>query len=162
MNRTISIAPVRKSIVVQATPAKAFEVFTAGIDRWWPKTHCIGAAPLKQSGIEPFVGGRWYNKCEDGSEVVIGHVRTWQPAECFIVTWEINAAWKPDVRAELASEVEVRFIADGTGGTRIELEHRNFERMGQEAGQKMRDNVDGGWPGVLELFSKEVSSEART
>jgi glutathione S-transferase len=33
LNRTITIAPVRKSIVVQATPQRAFEVFTAGIDR---------------------------------------------------------------------------------------------------------------------------------
>ncbi len=50
MNRTITIAPVRKSIVVQATPQRAFEVFTAGIDRWWPKTHGIGEAPVKEPG----------------------------------------------------------------------------------------------------------------
>jgi hypothetical protein len=34
VNRTISIAPVRKNLVVEATPQKAFEVFTVGIDRW--------------------------------------------------------------------------------------------------------------------------------
>src|SRR5258708_4592036 len=39
VNRTISIAPVRKTIVVQATPESAFAEFTAGLDRWWPKTH---------------------------------------------------------------------------------------------------------------------------
>jgi hypothetical protein len=49
LNQTITIAPVRKTIVVQATPQRAFEVFTAGIDRWWPKTHGIGAAPVKES-----------------------------------------------------------------------------------------------------------------
>ena len=34
--RTIRIAPVRKSVVVETGAARAFAVFTAGIDRWWP------------------------------------------------------------------------------------------------------------------------------
>lgn len=157
MNRTISIAPVRKTIVVQATPEKAFAVFTAGLDRWWPKTHNIGTAPLRESIIEPFVGGRWYSKCEDGSEAVVGHVSVWQPAERFVVSWEISAQWKPDARLALASEVEVRFVAEAAGGTRVELEHRKFERMGVQDGETMRKGVDGGWPGLLELFAKEVS-----
>ena len=83
MNRTISIAPVRKTIVVQATPERAFAVFTAGLDRWWPKTHGIGSAPVRESIIEPFVGGRWYTKCEDGSEAVVGHISVWLPSERF-------------------------------------------------------------------------------
>ncbi|HWJ33752.1 MAG TPA: SRPBCC family protein [Steroidobacteraceae bacterium] len=158
MNRTISIAPVRKTLVVQATPEQAFEVFTAGINRWWPKSHGIGAAPIRESIIEPFVGGRWYTTCEDGTEVVVGHVGVWQPPERFVVSWEISAAWKPDARAAFASEVEVRFVADITGHTRVELEHRNFERMGTAAGETMRNNVNGGWPTILELYAKEVSA----
>jgi uncharacterized protein YndB with AHSA1/START domain len=158
VNRTISIAPVRKTIVVQATPERAFAVFTAGLDRWWPKTHNIGTAPLRESIIEPFVGGRWYSKCEDGSEAVVGHVSVWQPAQRFVVSWEISAQWKPDARVALASEVEVRFVAEAAGATRVELEHRNFERMGVADGEVMRKGVDGGWPGLLELFAKEVSA----
>ncbi len=158
MNRTISIAPVRKTIVVQATPERAFAVFTAGLDRWWPKTHNIGSAPIRESIIEPFVGGRWYSKCEDGSEAVVGHVSVWQPAQRFVVSWEVSAQWKPDARVALASEVEVRFVADAAGGTRVELEHRNFERMGVADGETMRKGVDGGWPGLLELFAKQVSA----
>ena len=53
----LQIAPVRKSIIVQATTKKAFDVFTAGIDRWWPKTHGIGEGPVIESVIEPFVVG---------------------------------------------------------------------------------------------------------
>jgi hypothetical protein len=157
LNRTISIAPVRKTVVVQATLQKAFEVFTAGIDRWWPKSHGIGAAPIRESIIEPFVGGRWYTRCEDGADVVIGHVSVWQPAERFVCTWEISANWKPDARAAFASEVEVRFVAEAAG-TRVELEHRNFERMGETEGETMRKGVDGGWPGMLELFAKQASN----
>ena len=110
VNRTISIAPVRKTVVVQASPEKAFEVFTARIDRWWPKSHGIGTAPVSETIIEPFVGGRWYTKHEDGTEAVVGHVLIWQPGERFVVSWEISAKWKPDPRLAFASEVEVRFV----------------------------------------------------
>jgi hypothetical protein len=66
VNRTVEIAPVRRTIVIEASPQRAFEVFTAGIDRWWPKTHSLGSSPLVRSVIEPFVGGRWYTLHEDG------------------------------------------------------------------------------------------------
>ncbi|MDB6086075.1 MAG: hypothetical protein JWN43_3956 [Gammaproteobacteria bacterium] len=162
MNRTISIAPVRKTLIVHATPARAFDVFTAGIDRWWPKSKGIGAAPIRESIIEPFVGGRWYTKCEDGTEVVVGHVSVWQPPERLVVSWEISATWKPDPRAAFTSEVEVRFIADMSGHTRVELEHRNFERMGIVDGETMRNSVDGGWPTILDLYGKEASAQDAT
>jgi len=157
MKSTIRIAPVRKSLIVDATPEHAFDVFTAKIDRWWPKTHGIGASLIQQSVIEPFVGGRWYTRCEDGTDVVIGHVLAWQPGARLVVTWEVNAAWKPDARVTFASEIEVRFVADAAGGTQLELEHRNFERMGAAEGETMRSAVDSGWPGLLQLFSAEAS-----
>jgi uncharacterized protein YndB with AHSA1/START domain len=161
LNRTVQIAPVRKSVVVAASAERAFAVFTAGIDRWWPKSHALGATPVRESIIEPFVGGRWYTRHEDGTEVVVGHVRVWQPAERFVVSWEISADWKPDARSAFASEVEVRFAAEPGGGTRVELEHRNFERMGAAQGEKMRNEVDGGWPTLLELFAREAAQQAR-
>ena len=153
MSKTIRIAPVRKTVLVQATRARAFEVFTAGLDRWWPKSHSIGDSPVRRSIIEPFVGGRWYTTGEDGIEVVVGHVTVWQPPERFVVSWEISANWKPDARVAFASEVEVRFSAQDAGHTRVDLEHRNFERMGIAEGETMRNNVDGGWPLILELFA---------
>lgn len=157
MSQTIKISPVRKTVIVKASPEEAFEVFTAGIDRWWPKTHGIGTAPVRESIIEPFVGGRWYTKCEDGTEAVVGHVRVWEPAHRLVLGWEISAQWKPDARTAFASEVEVRFLAEGSTATRVELEHRNFERMGAVDGETMRNNVDGGWSKILELFAVEVS-----
>jgi uncharacterized protein YndB with AHSA1/START domain len=160
MNPTVSIAPVVKSLTVKASPQRAFEVFTAQIDRWWPKSHGIGAAPVRRSVIEPFVGGRWYTQHEDGSESVVGHVRAWQPGRQFIVSWEISAAWKPDARAALASEVEVRFAAESAANTRVDLEHRNFERMGQAEGETMRNAVDNGWPALLSLFANEAANNA--
>lgn len=75
MNKTIQPAPVRKSVVVHAAPARAFEVFTARIGSWWPKSHHIGTSEPQTGIIEPREGGRWFERGIDGVECDIGHVR---------------------------------------------------------------------------------------
>ena len=160
MTRTVPIAPVRKSVLVRATPAEAFDAFSPRIDRWWPKTHGIGAAPVRESVIEPFVGGRWYTRCEDGLDVTVGHVRAWEPGRRLVFSWEISADWKLDARVAYASEVEVTFTAEADGQTRVDLEHRGFERMTAPGGETMRNAVDGGWPALLALFAGEAARGA--
>ena len=44
MNAPIVIAPVRKSVRVKAPVARAFDVFTSGLSRWWPLDHGVGGA----------------------------------------------------------------------------------------------------------------------
>ena len=156
MTQTIAIAPVRKSIRVNASQAHAFDVFTSGLDRWWPRKASIGTAPMKTAVIEAGVGGHWYELGEDGSRAIVGKVLVWDPPNRFVVTWDINGNWKPDI--SIGSEVEVRFVADGPNATLVELEHRKFERMGAEAGETMRRHVDGGWPGMLEHFRKKAEA----
>ena len=80
----------------------------------------------------------------------------WEPPARFVVSWDINSQWKPDTT--VSSEVEVKFIPDGANATRVELEHRKFERMGAEPGEVMRQSVDGGWPGMLERFKSEAEA----
>ena len=156
MNQTVAIAPVRKTIHVKASAAHAFEVFTAGLDRWWPKDHGIGKTPRKAVVMETRLGGHWYELAEDGTQTNVGRIVAWEPPQRFVMTWDINSAWKPDTT--VSSEVEVRFIADGASTTRVELEHRKFERMGAEPGTKMRNAVDGGWPKILEFFRVRAES----
>ena len=158
MNQAAQIEPVRKSIVVGTSPQRAFEVFSSGLDRWWPKSHGIGSTPLAQSIMEPFVGGRWYSKHENGTEVTVGHVLAWEPGRRLLVTWEINAQWHSDPRPAFTSEVEVIFADAGEGRTRVNVEHRAFERMGEEGGNTMRGAVDGGWPHLLELFAQAAAA----
>jgi uncharacterized protein YndB with AHSA1/START domain len=156
MTATITIAPVRKSIHVNASQARAFDVFTSGLGRWWPLDHGIGKTPRKSVAMETRLGGHWYELAEDGTQTNIGKIIVWDPPRQFVMTWDINSQWKPDTT--VSSEVEVRFIAEGATATRVELEHRNFERMGVEGGEKMRKDVNGGWPGLLEMFKARAEA----
>jgi len=154
--QTITIAPVRKSLRINASQAYAFDVFTSGLGRWWPAGHTIGKPPRKTSILETRLGGRWYEVSEDGSEANVGKVLVWEPPHRFVVSWDINSKWKPDT--SVSSEVEIRFVPDGPKATIIELEHRKFEQLGAEAGQSMRRDVDGGWPGVLQHFKNAAEA----
>jgi len=156
MTAAIQIAPVRKSIRVNAEPARAFEVFTAGLGRWWPRDKGIGKLPMKSAIMETRLGGRWYELADDGTQTNVGRIIVWEPPQRFVITWDINSKWKPDTT--ISSEVEVKFIPDGINGTRVELEHRKFEQMGAEQGETMREHVDSGWPGMLERFKAEIEA----
>jgi uncharacterized protein YndB with AHSA1/START domain len=156
MTTTLTIAPVRKSVRVNATQQHAFEVFTSGLGRWWPRKTGIGKPPMKTAVLEPRLGGRWYELSEDGSQADVGKVVVWEPPHRVVFSWDINSKWKPD--NTVSSEVEVRFRADGPNATQVELEHRNFENLGAEGGASMRKDVDGGWPGILGHFKTAAES----
>jgi uncharacterized protein YndB with AHSA1/START domain len=155
MNQVIKPAAIRKVFTVRGTPQKAFEVFTAGIDRWWPKQHHIGKSPLKKAVIEPSVGGRWYGLHDDGTESLWGDVLNWEPPHRLVLAWRITSDWTYD--PALLTTVEARFIALAGTETRVEFEHRDLERFGDsEAARRTRDSMDGGWLKILESFKAVV------
>jgi len=152
-----SVAPVVKTITVKATPARAFEVFTANMTRWWPITHTIrtSGAPIAEVVLEPRVGGRWYERGTDGTECGWGHVIAWEPPNRVVLAWQINAEWKFD--PSLISEVEVRFQAQGTDMTLVRLEHGKLEAFGEGA-EKVRQAIssEGGWGVLLQAYADAV------
>jgi uncharacterized protein YndB with AHSA1/START domain len=147
----IKPAPVRRSVFVKASPEHAFKVFTAGFDRWWPKSHSVGSAPQKAALIEPRAGGRWYEIGEDGSQTQWGEVMVWEPPTRLVLVWSVDADWK--YAPDLHTEVEVRFIPEGDG-VRVDLEHRNLEAFGQRA-EEVKAKIDNpnGWGGLLRMFA---------
>ncbi len=149
----IKIAPVRKQVTVAASQQRAFALFTNEMSRWWPATHSILKSPLKQYVIEPRVGGRWYALGEDGSRGETGYVIDWQPPARLVLAWQLSGEWQFD--PDLVTEVDVQFIAESERVTRVELEHRNLQRMGDKA-EQVRGMVDapGGWSAILESFKK--------
>jgi uncharacterized protein YndB with AHSA1/START domain len=152
----IKIAPVRKQITVRASQQRAFDWFTREMSRWWPPSHSILKSPLKQYIVEPLAGGRWYAIAEDGSTAQTGYVIEWQPPEKLVLAWQLNADWQFD--SELITEVEVQFVAESATVTRVELEHRNLQRMGDSAAM-LRSMVDAprGWTAILEAYGNSVS-----
>ena len=156
MSTQIRPAPVRKTIFVDASPEHAFDTFTAGIGRWWPKSHKIGQAELDRPVIEPGEGGRWYEIDVDGSECELGKVLVWDPPSRLVIIWQLTAEFQFD--PDLETEVEVRFTPEGSG-TRVDLEHRYLERLGESA-DKLREAVDapGGWSGLLELYAEAAKN----
>ena len=156
MTVAIKPAPVRKSVTVDAPIARAFDVFTAGFGRWWPASHSIGKSRIRNAVIEPRVGGRWYEIGEDGSECEWGEVLAWQPPNRVLLAWRIGIDWRFD--PGLLTEVDVRFTALGDDATRVELEHRLLENMGEAAGTAREIfESDRGWTGLLASFRAEAS-----
>ena len=149
----MSVEPVRKQVLVEASQAHAFAVFTDGIDRWWPREHHIGTSPLKRQVLEPQVGGRWYAISEDDTQCDIGKVLVWEPPARLVLSWQINGAWQSD--PTFLTEVEVTFTIEGPKRTRVVLEHRNLDRY-REAAPAIRKSIDspGGWGGMLERFAR--------
>jgi uncharacterized protein YndB with AHSA1/START domain len=149
---------VRKTVTVEASQEHAFDVFTAGFDRWWPRSHHIGEAEMAEAIIECREGGRAYERGVDGSECDWGRVLVFERPSRLVVSWHLQGDWRYDPDPEKASEYEVRFIPEGENRTLVEFEHRNFERHGADA-QKIADTVgsEGGWSGLLEMFAKEAA-----
>jgi len=106
------------------------------------------------------VGGRWFERGVDGSECDWGKVLEWEPPHRLVVTWQINGEWKYDPDPGHASEIEVRFTADGPSQTIVELEHRHLDRL--VLAQAIHDGIKGGggWGALLELFAATAAKEA--
>jgi hypothetical protein len=75
------------------------------------------------------------------------------------MAWQVTPAWKFEPELARCSEVEVWFTAEVNGTTRVDLEHRHFERHGEGAAS-MRAMVDspGGWGTLLQLFGDRVAA----
>ncbi|MEV6846453.1 SRPBCC family protein [Actinoplanes sp. NPDC051411] len=147
---------VRREIVVDVPPERAFELFTAEMTSWWPADHHIGSAPIAEVLIEPRPGGRWYTRHEDGTETSTGVVVAWEPPGRFVVTWQIGADWK--FHTDLVTTVDVRFEPAGDGRTRVRLEHRDLDAFGADAAAMKKTFEDpGAWDSTLRAYASAAS-----
>jgi uncharacterized protein YndB with AHSA1/START domain len=146
-----TIEAVKKSLMVNCRPERAFEVFTREIGSWWPTgEYSIGGEKITEVVFEERVGGRIFERHSDGGEGEWGRVLAWEPPHRFVMSWY------PGKDATSATELEIRFAPEGDG-TRLELEHRGWEILGEQAAES-RDGYDGGWPTVLGHFERAFES----
>ena len=167
MSRTLSEAVVRKSVRVAAPIERAFSVFVEQMETWWPATHHIGKVPFEAIFVEPRVGGRWYERNADGQQCDWGTVLAWEPPHRVTFSWHVGPGhdqpdWVSDPDMARASEVEIRFTAEGPHATLVELEHSKLERHG-EGYEQLRALFDGpgAWGHILDLYAKAAEKDAQ-
>lgn len=150
-----TITPVFKSVTVAVPAERAFEAFTQQMGSWWKPDYSIGESPFVDVRLEPREGGRWFEVDADGNECPWGRVMVWEPPRRVVLAWQIDGQWQYDPAFE--TEVELRFVTEGSSVTRVELEHRHLDRFG-EAAPGLREQFDGpgGWSGLLELFAESA------
>ena len=141
------IEPVRREVTVAASVEETFRLFTVDMAAWWPlETHSMAADREDGTSVARLVfearqGGRLYEIADDGTEGTWGRVLTWEPPNRLVL------AWKPNLRDEPETEVEVTFAAIETG-TRVSLEHRGWELLGERA-EAAAAGYRSGWAYIL-------------
>jgi uncharacterized protein YndB with AHSA1/START domain len=154
MNEESTATSVRQSVVVDTPIDKAFRVFTEDFGRFKPAEHNLMGAEIAETVFEPRVGGHLYDRAVDGRECRWARVLAYDPPHRVVISWDISPMWQIETDPDKTSEVEVRFIAEDPGRTRVELEHRHLDRHG-EGWEGLRGAVDsdGGWPLYLQGFA---------
>jgi len=140
--------PLRLSFEVACSPEHAFSVWTDAIGTWWPPDHTVSGRPqavVLQSGI----GGRIFERTADGVEHDWGEVTVWDPPSALGYRWHIGRD-----RAA-ATEVSIEFVPQGDS-TRIDIEHRGWERFGADAAV-WRERNQTGWDTVIPHFQSAVT-----
>ncbi|HVO53296.1 MAG TPA: SRPBCC family protein [Solirubrobacterales bacterium] len=153
---------ITQATTVDAPIEHVFQLFTDGIGSWWDPNHHLIEGPIERMVFEPRVGGAIYDVGADGSECRWARVLAYDPPDRVLFTWDIGLDWKIEPDPAKASEVEVRFSAEGTGRTRVELTHSHLDRHGP-GWESMREAVasPGGWPAGIERFAAELAAPTR-
>ena len=136
------ISPLRISFEVACPAEHAFAVWTSRIGTWWPRDHTVTGEADLTVVLEGEVGGRIFERTSGGVEHDWGAVTIWDPPATLGYSWHLGRD------RDDATDVEVRFVAEGEATTRIEIEHRGWERLGESA-TVWRDRNRIGWETML-------------
>ncbi|OBI79948.1 SRPBCC family protein [Mycobacterium sp. E740] len=155
-------AVVRHDITVNAPLERAFRVFTERFGDFKPREHNLLGAPIVETVFEPRVGGHIYDRGEDGSVCAWARVLVFEPPRRIVFSWDIGPTWQIESDLARSSEVEVVFIPESDGRTRVTLEHRHIERHG-DGWDSVASGVGGeaGWRLYLRRYGDLLAAEAQ-
>jgi len=142
--QTQKVAPVTRSVRVNAPVETAFALFTAHIGAWWPLGS--GHSVYGKDAVVAFEGEVLVERF--GAEVAVwAEVVAWEPPAGFRLTWH------PGTDPDHATDLEVTFAADAEA-TLVTLVHTGWERT--RAPQEMARNYDTGWAYVLGWYDAMI------
>jgi uncharacterized protein YndB with AHSA1/START domain len=145
------IEAVRKSVIVPASPDRAFELFTARFGDWWPlATHSVGTDKAAGVSFGAQVGAIILETLADGTTSVWGTITRWDPPDRVAFSWH---AGTPEAEAGL---VEVTFTPSGPGSTLVELAHTGWEN--RPDGASARAGYQAGWDPVIECYARAAAA----
>jgi uncharacterized protein YndB with AHSA1/START domain len=130
----MDVPDVHKAITVPAPVAQAFAVFVERPVEWLPPEHTFirGESAVV---MEPWLGGRFYERGANGSEAVRGTVLIWEPPYRLTMTWRVGAGWRPVADDEHASRIAIEFTPAGAAATEVTFTYRELHRHGAMAEQ---------------------------
>lgn len=143
--------PIRQATTVRSSVAHTFEVFVGQLDQWWPlRTHSMGTQRVTGVTVERRAGGRVYETWDNGETRTWGTLLAWEPPTRFVLTWDIV---QPPV-----TEVELTFRALAPSLTRVQVEHRGWEKLTDDQLAGLRGDYAAGWAMILRRFGAAVSA----
>lgn len=155
MSTSSELAPVVRAVTVDVPPEQAFATFTQRLAEWWPlEMFSLFGEKSSVVRFEERAGGRAVEVRASGEEAHWADVLEWEPPRRVVL------AWKPSPDSPAPTELEVTFTSRGSG-TRVEVEHRGWERLGALA-DEARAGYDSGWKTVLGLYAEHTGAAARS
>jgi uncharacterized protein YndB with AHSA1/START domain len=140
--------------VVPFSTAAAFEKFRHDITQWWPREFTWSGEGLEALYFEGRKHGMFWERGPEGFRIDMARVMRWVPPERMVLRWHVGPNMMPEPNPSRASEVEIKFIAEEPGRTRIEVEHRCFSNHGAGAeGYRAVMGSVKGWPMILKAFA---------
>lgn len=148
---------------VEASPERAFDVFTREIGAWW-RPDPLFAITSRGDGVLAFEGeeeGRLVTRLPDGSTFEIGRVTVWRRGEHLAFDWR-HEGFPP----ERTTRVEVTFAAVG-GETKVTVRHFGWAELPREhaARHGFPDRITQlraaeWWQRSLEAFTRRATPDS--
>jgi hypothetical protein len=146
--------PLTLGFEVDCPPGRAFELWTTRISTWWPPDHTVTGRKDLTVVLEPYVGGRIFERTPDGERHDWGEVTVWEPPDRLGYLWHLRGD-----RVD-ATEVSVRFVPLGDDGTLVQIEHSGWDRLGGQA-EEWRGRNEFGWRTLLPHYLTAASAIKR-
>lgn len=143
------IDPLVVEVEVEVSQEHAFDVWTTRLGAWWPRSHTM--SDPADVIVEPFEGGRIFERAADGSELEWGEIVAWEPPH------QLRCLWHLFFDRSEATDLEVTFTATEIG-TKVTIRQSGWERLG-DSGPPRRTRTQAAWSAILSDFAAAAGAD---